>query len=121
MPGSQESELRIVLSSHDDAVTVVDTAAHNAYRRRVQARKHRAAALGALAEGCYCVVIASCATESEAQRFINRNNHLQLGILAKDGRYRVYAATADSYAAAQQAANAPVIAARYPDAWVCRR
>lgn len=121
VPGSQVSELRIVLSRHDDAVTIVDTAAHNAYRRKVLARKHHAAAVGALGNGRYCLVIASCASHDEACRFIQRNNHLPLGILAKDGRYRVYAASADSYAEAQQAANAPVIAARYPDAWVCRR
>ncbi|MGM9844721.1 MAG: SPOR domain-containing protein [Muribaculaceae bacterium] len=121
VPGSQESELRIVLSRHDDAVTIVDTAAHNAYRRNVLARKHHAAAVADLGKGRYCLVIASCASHDEARRFIQRNNHLPLGILAKDGRYRVYAASADSYAEAQQAANAPVIAARYPDAWVCRR
>lgn len=117
-PGEASSSLRLVLRRHDDASAVADTAAHNAYRR---SRRHRAVNAVTADEDRFCVVIASLASRDEAERFIVRNSGLNLGILAKDGRYRVYAATSSTYAGAQQAAKSQTIAGHYPDAWVCRR
>lgn len=120
-PGEASSPLQLVLSRHDDASAVADTAVHNAYRRSVGARKSGGNATAVADAGKYCLVIASLESRAEAERFVARNSELKLGILAKDGRYRVYAASAPTYAEALQAAQATVIAARYPDAWVCRR
>lgn len=71
------------------------------------------------AEASYFLVVASLASQEEAQKFVN-NSTINLGILPAGPYYRVYAAsgnTADEVLKAKQGD----IAERYPDAWVCRR
>lgn len=65
----------------------------------------------------YCVIVASFPTKEQADRYIASNSAKQLGILAKDGRFRIYAATAESYAEA----DARKTESGQEDAWVCRR
>ncbi|MGM9860460.1 MAG: hypothetical protein ACI31C_06870, partial [Muribaculaceae bacterium] len=71
------------------------------------------------AEASYFLVVASLASQEEAQKFVN-NSTINLGILPAGPYYRIYAAsgtTADEVLKAKQGD----IAERYPDAWVCRR
>lgn len=69
----------------------------------------------------YFLVIASLATRGEAEKFISQNHELKLGILEKDGRFRIYAATGSSAAEAMDAFKESEAASRYPNSWVCRR
>lgn len=64
----------------------------------------------------YCVIIASFPSESQANQYLAENKGRKLGVLNKDGRYRVYVATGDTYAAAESQK-----ALLTEDAWVCRR
>lgn len=69
--------------------------------------------------GCY-VVIASCASRREADRYLRRNaGKDEMRVLKRDGRYRVYVAAGDDYDAAFAYRTAdPDFARRHPDAWV---
>lgn len=70
----------------------------------------------------YCLVVASLTTMADAEKYVAQNsNHCRLGILEKDGRYRIYAATGESASQALKAKDNEVISARYEGAWVCRR
>lgn len=68
----------------------------------------------------YFLIVASLASQSEAEDYVKQHNNFNLGILTVDGRYRVYVATGQSSAAAL-AAKRGNIARQYPDSWVCRR
>lgn len=70
----------------------------------------------------YCVVVGSLNSEQEAQDHIarlGRNFPHQLGVLVKDGRYRVYAATGATKAQANAAARS--LSDRFAGAWVCSK
>ena len=122
-PGTSTAPLVLVLRHHDDATTAVDTTAKATAPKHVaevaKIVKTPQSVLRFDENDRYCLVVASLATQEEAERFIARNSKLQLGVLPKDGRYRVYAATGTTAAGAQSAAAE--LADRYPDAWVCRR
>lgn len=64
----------------------------------------------------YCLVIASLPTEESAQKFIRENGTMTLGILSKDGKYRVYAATGNTTNEALLGKSIKGVSA---DAWVC--
>lgn len=68
----------------------------------------------------YFLIVASLASQSEAEVYVKQHNNFNLGILTVDGRFRVYVATGQSSAAAL-AAKRGNIARQYPDSWVCRR
>ena len=68
-------------------------------------------------EGRYCVIVASFPTAEQAQRYIAEKPAMKLAILEKDGKYRIYAASADSYTEAD-ALRGKMGA---EDAWICRR
>lgn len=132
-PGESSSALVIVFDRNPDAMEVADTASHNAYVRSRIASKTESVessyaavadkqATGQLRfnpEDKYCLVIASLASEAEALEFVEKSKNNQLGILSKDGRYRVYAATGETLRQAQSAAE--TLGGRYPGAWVCRK
>lgn len=137
-PGTSTAPLVLVLRHHTDAATAVDTTAKLPAPKQVVQKVAvvEAAEIAEVAEvaevaktsqstlrfdesDSYCLVVASLATQEEADRFIARNSKQQLGVLPKDGRYRVYAATGTTAAGAQSAAAE--LADRYPNAWVCRR
>lgn len=134
MPGDAVSNaLVLVINRQSDAATIVDTAAHNAYVRSVAERRHPAdvAAAAPVAniqqataprfvdDDPYCLVVASLASEAEADKYLSQHSDQKLGILAKDGRYRVFAATGLTSRMTADAAG--VLADRFPGAWVCRR
>ncbi len=125
-PGEATSDITLYLRAHNDASETVDTAAHSAYiRERMAAASSAAKAVHDVSSvrfepsDPYCLVVASLVTEVDAQDYIDNIKNQQLGILAKDGRYRVYAATGATSRQAQSAAA--TLADRFPGAWVCRK
>ncbi len=69
----------------------------------------------------YFLIVASLSSLEEAQDYLRKNSDIKLGILTIDGRYRIYAASANSYNEAITAGEIPEIASRYTQKWVCRR
>jgi hypothetical protein len=65
----------------------------------------------------YCVIVASFPTKSQADTYLHEHSSGRLGILEKDSKFRVYAATASSYADATEQKKLTGQA----DAWVCHR
>lgn len=65
----------------------------------------------------YCVVVASFPTKAQASRYLDQHSSKQLGIMEKDSKYRVYAATAATYGDAEKERAAVGM----EDAWICRR
>lgn len=65
----------------------------------------------------YCVIVASFPVKEQANRYISENQGKELGILQKDGKYRVYVATGSTY----KEATAQKEHAGNPDAWICSR
>lgn len=134
-PGESTSALVLVLDRHSDAEEVADTASHNAYLRSRQASKVDADKVASVTDDAdakqvtaqlrfnqddkYCLVVASLASEAEALEFVEKSKNNQLGILSKDGRFRVYAATGETIRQAQSAVE--ILGDRYPGAWVCRK
>lgn len=67
----------------------------------------------------YCLVVASLPSPELAQKFINENSDIELRMLSKDGKYRIYASTGNTTNEVMEGKQYPVIKARYSDAWVC--
>ncbi|MDE7459239.1 MAG: SPOR domain-containing protein [Muribaculaceae bacterium] len=128
-PGQSTSEVKLYLRPFDDASEIVDTASRAAYQRErlVERMKSETSPTEAVmpeklrfeSQDRYYLVVASLPTETDAEDFVSQYKNQQLGILAKDGRYRVYAATGANLREARTAAVA--LAERYPDVWVCRK
>lgn len=68
----------------------------------------------------YFLIVASLASQDEADKFLRQNSDFNLGILAKDGRYRIYAASGNTAEEVMAASKESGIASRYPNSWVCR-
>lgn len=64
----------------------------------------------------FCVIVASFPSERQAETYVASKPGKRLGILAMDGKYRVYAATGSTR---QQAESQKALAGE--GAWVCRR
>lgn len=69
----------------------------------------------------YCLIVASLPTKALAERFIAESGNGNFGILEKDGRYRVYAATGTTSNQAYAIARDNGLFKRYKGAWVCRK
>lgn len=67
----------------------------------------------------YCLVVASLQTMALAEKFVRENAPLDLCILDKDGKYRVYAATGNTTNEALKGKEVAEIGSRFSDAWVC--
>lgn len=65
----------------------------------------------------FCVIVASFPTIAQARSYIASSRQEGLRILEKDGKCRVYSATAPTYEAADALRNTCGVS----DAWVCRR
>lgn len=107
--------LVLVINRHDEA----EEAAQDTEVARAEEEPMEVAPAVADEEVSYFLVVASCASREEAQRFVN-NSTIKLGILPAGPYYRVYAASGATSEAVSQAKQGD-IAERYPDAWVCRR
>lgn len=68
--------------------------------------------------GKYCLVVASLASKADALIFINGRSDMH--ILEKDGRFRVYTHTAETFEALQTLAQKENAYATFPSAWICR-
>lgn len=68
----------------------------------------------------YYLIVASLATRELAEKYIANSND-NLGLLEKDGKYRIYAATGSSPKQAMEPTQSERFAKKYPGAWVCRR
>lgn len=118
--------LSIALPDASVSTSVADTVARNRYRN-LQARKaaamqpsdRGAVALRSEVADRYCLVVASLTSMDEAEKYMQA--HRGLNLLVQDGKYRVYAATANSSTALRNAARNAGLFARYPGAWVCTR
>jgi len=69
----------------------------------------------------YYLIVASLASMAEAEKYVRQHSDINLGILAKDGRYRVYAASGNTFEEVFAASKHEEIASRYSSSWVCRR
>ena len=128
MPGRATSDIVLYLQQHDDACEVADTAAHSAYIRQREAMKLTPLAVVEPVSNSeirfndadrYFLVVASLANKADADEYIATANFDNLGILVKDGRYRVYAATGETIGQAQAAAEK--LGERFPAVWICRK
>lgn len=72
--------------------------------------------------GDYCLVVASLASEAEASQFIAAHSAsgCPLGILLKDGRFRVIAATGSGFAECQSNGVSNGATALFASSWICR-
>lgn len=104
MPGQAESTLVLVVNRHEDASVPVEEPAEAANPAEE-----------------YFLIVASLNTDAEARKFMARYPGHKLGILNKDGRYRVYAATGQTFAQAAEAMKRADIAETFESAWVCRK
>lgn len=68
----------------------------------------------------YCLVVASLVSTRQAERYIAEVGDDSLNIYVVDGKYRVYAATGDTFEQLAAIKSTTAIGERYPDAWVCR-
>lgn len=125
---SSSAPLVLVINNHADASEIADTAAHNQYvRLRNQNQttvispetKHSDSNFRFDNNDKYCVIVASLATQNEANDYIAKSDNKNLGILNKDGRYRIFAATAETTQQAQIVVSQ--LSESYPGAWVCRK
>lgn len=64
----------------------------------------------------YCLVVASLPSKALAEQYVRENSTLTLGILDKDGKYRVYASTGNTTNEALLGKKLDGVAS---DAWVC--
>ncbi len=69
----------------------------------------------------YFLIVASLATRADAEKFKLERNDNSLGILEKDGRYRVYAASGNTYAEVAEMGRQDAMAKKYSDTWVCHK
>ncbi len=69
----------------------------------------------------YYLIVASLESMAEAEKYVRQKSDTNLGILAMDGHYRVYAASGNTSEEVLVASRSEKIASRYPISWVCRR
>ncbi len=69
----------------------------------------------------YCLIVASLPSRALAEEYIEKSKNNNLGILEKDGRFRIYAATGESVKSTLNCARKTGLMQRYPNAWVCRK
>ncbi len=74
-------------------------------------------------EDNYFLIVASLASAAEADNYASTHSTAQipLTVLSIDGRFRIAAASGDSYQAVDSMARANDIFNSYPSAWICRR
>ena len=70
-------------------------------------------------DGKYCLVIASLANRSDAEKFVEGREGLH--ILEKDDRFRIYTLTGETFGSLHALAQSTGAYDRYPTAWICRR
>ncbi|MCM1067287.1 MAG: hypothetical protein NC418_06925 [Muribaculaceae bacterium] len=109
-PGASEPALVLILNTPADA-------SGPAKKRRERTEQP------SNTPGRYCLVVASLASQTEAETFIKAHSttELPLSLLAQDGRWRVYALSAPSQEELGAVARNIGVYELYPSAWICRR
>lgn len=69
----------------------------------------------------YMLIVASLSSEAEARKFISQYKGVSLGVFVNDGRYRIYAASGDSWDEVAAQAYSSEISELFPSSWVCSR
>lgn len=126
LPGRSSAPIVLHLKSYDDLSLSVDTAAHAQYIRDYKAKAIADKNNDVLSNNSlrlnpqdkYFLIVASLTTQSDAEEFIANSKFKQLGILVKDGRYRIYAATGSNISEVQSASES--LADSFPSSWICR-
>lgn len=67
----------------------------------------------------YFLIVASLGSEEDVRNFIERYSDLNLGMLKSDGRFRVYAASGNTWDEVAAAANLPEIQSKFTSYWIC--
>lgn len=109
-PGTATAPVVLVVSPYEDAEIPLD-----------EEEPKPAKTVPAKEADKYCLVVASLGSQDEAERFILNNSGSDLGVLVKDGRYRVFAVTGSSIDDVIAKAEARNLSSLYPSSWVCRR
>lgn len=128
LPTSNEPTL--YLAATNDGVELADTAKRNHYiagiraSERLKTIESQATEMPSLKiddSDPYCLIVASLATEEDAELYMSQCGDENLRVLPKNGKYRVYAATGTSVSEALAPTKSSTFSKRYPGAWVCRR
>ena len=70
----------------------------------------------------YYLIVGSCASRSEAERFMSRMGDERMRVVRGDGRYRVYVAAGDTYSGMYSyRMSDQQLLEKYPDAWIYHR
>lgn len=107
MPSTSEGTLVLIVRTPDDGMSIVEP---NEHVVKADEPKNE-----------YYLIVASLASEAEAQKYIESQDVENMGILSVDGRWRVYAATGDSYSSVESFANKNGLYNIYPSAWIVKR
>ena len=70
-------------------------------------------------DGRFCLIVASGSSMREAEKFVSYHKGIELRIYKADSRYRVYAATDDSYETLLDIQKE--IRQEFAESWICRR
>lgn len=104
--------LNIAIPSREDGVAIADTTSTTA-ATEMECRLTDT--------DRYYLIVASLPTRALADKYIAETGSQHLGILEKDGKFRIYAATGQTTAEAMAPTRHSEFSERYPKAWVCRR
>lgn len=111
LPGEKRAPAVLVLHKFADAVTEVDTVKE--LRTEVEMSQENDE---------YFFVVASLASQAQAERFIREHGGDDAGLRIKDcdSRFRVYALAGSSREYVEEKAAAEGFNQKYPEAWICR-
>lgn len=110
-PADPERALVLILNTPADGMCIVDPSERRPAPAAVELFQK---------PDRYCLVVASLASNAEANVFMGHYSDRKLNLLEKDGRYRVYAASAPTIAGVREIAQADSLYAVFPSAWICR-
>lgn len=114
---ANESETAGNIIVPDTSSPTVPQAQVREYNLSESKPEHNTASIRFNSDDAFCVVVASFPTSEQASQYISEHPSQRLAITTRDGRYRVYAATAPTSHEAQRQKAATGV----PDAWVCRK
>lgn len=120
----------LYLAATTEGYEVADTAARSRYAARLKSTERQKALRAETVTAYtprmnesdpYCLIVASLSTAEDAERYLSQSNDKSLRCLAKDGKFRIYAATGSNVAEASAPTRSSAFSKRYPGAWVCHR
>lgn len=106
IPSDENAKISVDTLNNKIDITNVNTINDNGYRIN--------------SDDNYCLIVASLASRELAEKYIANSND-NLGLLEKDGKFRIYASTGTTPKQAMEPTGHESFAKKYPGAWVCRR